>query len=124
MPERAAYAMFDRVADLTVARGGAARLRSNYAKVRPDLDEAALDALVRDGMRRYLRYYCEAFRLPVLTPDDVARNGCGSRATARCARSSTAAARSSRSSATSATGTSPAPGAPPTSARSRPSPSG
>ena len=71
MPERAAYAMFDRAADLTVARGGAARLRSNYARVRPELDEDALDALVRDGMRRCLRYYCEAFRLPVLTPDDV-----------------------------------------------------
>jgi phosphatidylinositol dimannoside acyltransferase len=71
MPERAAYAMFDRVADVTVARGGAARLRSNYARVRPDLDDAGLDALVRDGMRRSLRYYCEAFRLPVLTPDEV-----------------------------------------------------
>ncbi len=71
MPERAAYAMFDRAADLTVARGGAALLRSNYAKVRPELDEDALDALVRDGMRRCLRYYCEAFRLPVLTPDEV-----------------------------------------------------
>ncbi len=73
MPERAAYALFDRIADVTVARGGAARMRSNYAKVRPDLDDAALDALVRDGMRRYLRYYCEAFRLQDLTPGDLAQ---------------------------------------------------
>lgn len=72
MPERAAYALFDRVADVTVARGGAARMRANYARVRPDLDDAALDSLVRDGMRRYLRYYCEAFRLPVLGPDELA----------------------------------------------------
>ena len=72
MPERLAYALFDRVADVTVARGGADRLRSNYARVRPDLDDAALDALVREGMRRYLRYYCEAFRLPTLGPDDLA----------------------------------------------------
>jgi lauroyl/myristoyl acyltransferase len=72
MPERSAYALFDRAADLTVARGGAARLRSNYARVRPELDDAALDALVRDGMRRYLRYYCEAFRLQGLGPDDLA----------------------------------------------------
>ena len=71
MPERAAYALFDRIADVTVARGGAARMRSNYAKVRPELDAAALDALVRDGMRRYLRYYCEAFRLQDLGPDDL-----------------------------------------------------
>ena len=73
MPERAAYALFDRLADLTVARGGAARMRSNYARVRPELDDAALDALVRDGMRRYLRYYCEAFRLQDLGPDDLAQ---------------------------------------------------
>ena len=72
MPERAAYALFDRAADVTVAHGGAARMRSNYARVRPELDEAALDALVRDGMRRYLRYYCEAFRLQDLGPDDLA----------------------------------------------------
>ena len=72
MPERAAYALFDRIADVTVARGGAARMRSNYAKVRPDLDDTALDAMVRDGMRRYLRYYCEAFRLPDRSADDVA----------------------------------------------------
>ncbi|MGO4340898.1 phosphatidylinositol mannoside acyltransferase [Pedococcus sp. 2YAF34] len=66
LPERAAYAAFDRVADLTVARGGKGvqRLRSNYARVRPELDDAALDALVRAGMRSYMRYYCEAFRLP------------------------------------------------------------
>ncbi|KGN38596.1 phosphatidylinositol mannoside acyltransferase [Knoellia subterranea] len=72
MPERAAYAFFDRIADLTVARGGGARLRANYATVRPELDDAELDALVREGMRAYMRYYCEAFRLPVLTPDELA----------------------------------------------------
>ncbi|KGN40600.1 phosphatidylinositol mannoside acyltransferase [Knoellia aerolata] len=72
MPEGAAHALFDRIADLTVARGGGARLRANYATVRPELDDAALDRLVRDGMRAYMRYYCEAFRLPVLTADDLA----------------------------------------------------
>ncbi len=35
MPERAAYAIFDRAADLTVARGGADRLRANYAQGAP-----------------------------------------------------------------------------------------
>ncbi len=72
MPEWAAYALFDALADITVARGGAARMRANYARVRPELDEADLDALVKDGMRRYLRYYCEAFRLPDLGPEDLA----------------------------------------------------
>ena len=72
MPERVAYSLFDRVADAAVARGNAARMRANYARVRPDLDDAGLDALVRDGMRRYLRYYCEAFRLQDLGVDDLA----------------------------------------------------
>jgi KDO2-lipid IV(A) lauroyltransferase len=72
MPERAAYALFDRIADLTVARGGGTRMRSNYATVRPELDNEALDELVRDGMRASMRYYCEAFRLPVLSPDELA----------------------------------------------------
>ena len=67
LPERSAHRLFDRLADLTVARGRTGRLRENYARVRPDLDDAALDALVREGMRRYLRYWCEAFRLPDLT---------------------------------------------------------
>ena len=72
LPERTAYRLFDRAADLTVARGRAARLRANYARVRPDLDDPGLDALVREGMRAYLRYYCEAFRLQDLGPDDLA----------------------------------------------------
>ena len=69
LPERAAYALFDRVADLSVRRGGKGieRLRSNYRRVRPELSETELDALVRQGMRSYMRYYCEAFRLPSLT---------------------------------------------------------
>jgi phosphatidylinositol dimannoside acyltransferase len=74
LPERTAYTVFEQIADLSTARGGKGvqRLRSNYARVRPDLDGAALDALVREGMRSYLRYYCEAFRLPDRSTDEVA----------------------------------------------------
>ena len=74
LPERTAYTVFEQIADLTTARGGKGvqRLRSNYARVRPDLDERALDALVREGMRSYLRYYCEAFRLPDRSAADIA----------------------------------------------------
>lgn len=66
LPERAAHLFCERIADLATARGGGRvrRLRSNYARVRPELDAASLDAMVRQGMRSYLRYYCEAFRLP------------------------------------------------------------
>lgn len=74
LPERAAYTVFEQIADLTTARRGKGvqRLRSNYARVRPELDDAALDTLVREGMRSYLRYYCEAFRLPDRSADEVA----------------------------------------------------
>lgn len=75
MPERAAYALFDRIADAAVLRGGKGveRLRRNYARVRPELPASRLDDLVREGMRSYLRYYCEAFRLPSLRPEQIDR---------------------------------------------------
>ncbi len=75
MPEAAAYRMFDGIADVTIRRGGkgVARLRSNYAKVRPELDAAALDELVREGMRSYMRYYCDAFRLQDRTQEELGR---------------------------------------------------
>lgn len=73
LPERAAYATFEQLADLTVARGGTGvqRLRANYARVRPELSERELDDLVKAGMRSYLRYYCEAFRLPDRTAQEL-----------------------------------------------------
>lgn len=72
LPEPAAYALFDRIADVTVLRGGARRLAANYRKVRPDLTDGELHDLVLTGMRSYLRYYGEAFRLPVLSPEELA----------------------------------------------------
>ena len=73
LPERAAYGLFERLADLTTVRNGVGvqRLRSNYARVRPELGPEALEALVREGMRSYLRYYCEAFRLPDRTAEEI-----------------------------------------------------
>ncbi|MFM6852169.1 MAG: phosphatidylinositol mannoside acyltransferase, partial [Terrabacter sp.] len=73
LPEGAAYALFDRVADLAVLRGGKGieRLRSNYRRVRPELGERELDELVAAGMRSYMRYYCEAFRLPSLKRQQI-----------------------------------------------------
>ncbi|MCU1536755.1 MAG: lipid biosynthesis acyltransferase [Humibacillus sp.] len=68
LPERAAYALFDGVADVVHRRGGHGvdQLRANYARARPELGTRDLEALVRAGLRSYMRYYCEAFRLPTL----------------------------------------------------------
>jgi phosphatidylinositol dimannoside acyltransferase len=75
LPERAAYGLFDRVADVAHRRNGKGvqRLRANYARVRPELSKAELDDLVHAGMRSYMRYYCEAFRLPSLAREDIQR---------------------------------------------------
>jgi KDO2-lipid IV(A) lauroyltransferase len=40
------------------------RLESNLRRVVPDADDAEVRALSRQGMRSYMRYWCEAFRLP------------------------------------------------------------
>lgn len=66
LPEGLALRLFDVVADVAWWRRGAGvrRLEANLRRVRPDLDDAGLRALSRAGMRSYLRYWCEAFRLP------------------------------------------------------------
>ena len=73
MPPRLAYGAFDLIADVSWRhRGkGVERMRSNYATVRPELSSTELDALVRAGMRSYLRYWCDSFRLPDRSVDDL-----------------------------------------------------
>jgi KDO2-lipid IV(A) lauroyltransferase len=66
LPEDRALALFDRAATVMHERDGTGvrRLRANLARVRPDLSGDDLEALTREGVRSYLRYWCEAFRLP------------------------------------------------------------
>lgn len=73
LPEPVAYGLFNRIADLVHRRGGKGveRLRANYRRARPELDEKALDELVHAGLRSYMRYYCEAFRLPSLSREQI-----------------------------------------------------
>lgn len=66
MPERLARLSFDQVAMAVAARRGPSvkRLESNLARVRPDANTLELRLLTRDGIRSYLRYWCEIFQLP------------------------------------------------------------
>lgn len=75
VPEPVARWAFRAGADLAARRGGRGtrRLRANLARVRPDLDAAGLDALTRAGLRSYARYWREAFRLPAMDHEALAR---------------------------------------------------
>jgi phosphatidylinositol dimannoside acyltransferase len=71
LPERLTARLFQLGADLAWWRRGkgARRLKSNLARVTaPGTD---LDRLGRDAMRSYARYWLEAFRLPVLSPERI-----------------------------------------------------
>ncbi|MEY9850156.1 phosphatidylinositol mannoside acyltransferase [Streptacidiphilus sp. MAP5-3] len=67
LPEPWADALFRRIADRTWRGRGKSvlRLETNLRRVHPELDDAAIRALSREGMRSYLRYWCESFRMPV-----------------------------------------------------------
>lgn len=73
MPEPVARAIFAQVGDLIWRQHGSGvrRLESNLSRARPDLDDVGIRQLSRAAMRSYLRYWCEAFRLPVWSRDDV-----------------------------------------------------
>lgn len=51
--------------------GGVTQLEANLTRI-TGLEGRALRALSRRGMRRYLRYYGEAFQLPRFTPEEIA----------------------------------------------------
>jgi KDO2-lipid IV(A) lauroyltransferase len=66
MPERSAYAMFDRIADGLSARRGKQVLQfeRNLRRIMPDADDQAIAEVARQGMRSYFTYWCDAFRMP------------------------------------------------------------
>lgn len=47
---------------------GVLQLRANLARVLPDATSGELDEATREGVRRYLRYWSEVFRMPAYTP--------------------------------------------------------
>ncbi|MEV2245927.1 phosphatidylinositol mannoside acyltransferase [Streptomyces sp. NPDC049970] len=70
LPEPAATALFRTLADQVWKRRGKSvlRLESNLARVVPDADAARLAELSKAGMRSYMRYWMESFRLPAWSP--------------------------------------------------------
>ncbi|MFI9362158.1 phosphatidylinositol mannoside acyltransferase [Kitasatospora sp. NPDC053057] len=76
LPEPVARWLFDRLADYAWRRRGprVRQLEANLRRVRPGLHEAALRRLSRAGMRSYLRYWMESFRLPVWSRERVLRD--------------------------------------------------
>lgn len=76
MPARMAYSIFDDIASATYIRGGGSveQLRRNYARARPELAPTELESLVRSGVRSYMRYWCEMFRLPGMSDEQLRRS--------------------------------------------------
>ena len=76
LPERAAYSAFEQAADALWRKrgGGIVQFERNLARVHPDADASDLRELSRLGMRSYLRYWCDAFRLPTWSPERVTRS--------------------------------------------------
>ncbi|UUY46945.1 phosphatidylinositol mannoside acyltransferase [Streptomyces yangpuensis] len=70
LPEPAAVALGRRIADFAWKRRGKSvlRLESNLARVVPDAGPERLRELSRAGMRSYMRYWMESFRLPTMDP--------------------------------------------------------
>ncbi|MFF4348454.1 phosphatidylinositol mannoside acyltransferase [Streptomyces sp. NPDC001530] len=73
LPEPVAVRLGHTIADLAWKRRGKGvrRLESNYARVVPDATPERLAELSRAGMRSYLRYWMESFRLPAWSEERV-----------------------------------------------------
>ncbi|MFF0012409.1 phosphatidylinositol mannoside acyltransferase [Streptomyces sp. NPDC005374] len=73
LPEPVAVRLGRNIADLAWKRRGKGvlRLESNYARVVPDASPERLAELSRAGMRSYLRYWMESFRLPAWSKERI-----------------------------------------------------
>jgi KDO2-lipid IV(A) lauroyltransferase len=73
LPERLAYLLFSMIAQFTWLRQGRGvrQLEANLARVVPDASPMKLKSLTRKGMHSYMRYWCDAFRLPDWTPERI-----------------------------------------------------
>ncbi|MFC4610900.1 phosphatidylinositol mannoside acyltransferase [Streptomyces maoxianensis] len=73
LPEPAAAALGRTIADTAWKRRGKSvlRLESNLARVVPDASPERLAELSKAGMRSYMRYWMESFRLPTWSAEHV-----------------------------------------------------
>lgn len=73
LPEPVVSAVLLVAADLAWLRGGGGvrRLRANIARVRPEAGRRELSRLTREGMRNYLRYFGEMFRIDRWTAEQI-----------------------------------------------------
>jgi KDO2-lipid IV(A) lauroyltransferase len=74
LPERTAYGLFEKAADRSWRKRGKSvrRLEANLARVLgPDADEARVREVSKQGMRNYMRYYCDTFRLETWSRERV-----------------------------------------------------
>lgn len=76
LPEPAAAALGRTIADTAWKRRGKSvlRLESNLARVVPDAGPERLAELSKAGMRSYMRYWMESFRLPTWSAERVTDN--------------------------------------------------
>ncbi|MFJ3902558.1 phosphatidylinositol mannoside acyltransferase [Streptomyces sp. NPDC090025] len=74
LPEPVAKALGRRIADIAWKRRGKSvlRLESNLARVVPDATPERLAELSKAGMRSYMRYWMESFRLPTWSKERAA----------------------------------------------------
>ena len=65
LPEKNAYKLANFVSDRIFRKNGKGvkRLRNNYKRVTSNISSSQLETLTRDGMRSYLRYWFDTFRL-------------------------------------------------------------
>ncbi|MBB5118135.1 lipid A biosynthesis acyltransferase [Streptomyces eurocidicus] len=73
LPEPVATRLGRRIADIAWKRRGKGvlRLEANLARVLPDAGPGRLAGLSRAGMRSYMRYWMESFRLPAWSPQRI-----------------------------------------------------
>jgi KDO2-lipid IV(A) lauroyltransferase len=65
LPNKWAYGLFEKLANYLVKKNGKGvkRLRSNLSRIEAGLSTPDMDALLRQAMSSYLRYWCDTFRI-------------------------------------------------------------